>query len=116
MGGLGIMIKMDICNRQATISVIPSASALIIKSLKEPPRDRKKGKNILHNGNLKLTDIVECAKTMRTRSHARLFVGTVLEMLGTCVSIGCTVEGQDPRDIQQKIKSGEITIEEPESE
>lgn len=34
---------MDIMNRQATISVIPSASALIIKALKEPPRDRKKG-------------------------------------------------------------------------
>merc|ERR1712157_59238 len=116
MGGLGIMIKMDICNRQATISVISSASALIIKSLKEPPRDRKKEKNILHNGNLKLTDVIECAKTMRTRSHARLFVGTVLEMLGTCVSIGCTVEGQDPRDIQKKIKNNEIVVTEPDAE
>merc|ERR1712241_1241031 len=77
--GMGVTIKMDIMNRQATISVIPSASALIIKALKEPPRDRKKEKNILHNGNLKLTDIVECAKTMRTRSNARLFAGTVLE-------------------------------------
>ena len=34
-------------NRQATISVIPSASALIIKALKEPPRDRKKGMILL---------------------------------------------------------------------
>eukprot|EP01084_Bolivina_argentea_P303280 523575_1 len=40
--GMGVTIKMDIQNRQATISVIPSASALIIKALKEPPRDRKK--------------------------------------------------------------------------
>eukprot|EP01084_Bolivina_argentea_P303281 523576_1 len=114
--GMGVTIKMDIQNRQATISVIPSASALIIKALKEPPRDRKKEKGILHNGNLKLSDIVQCAKTMRGRSHARLFVGTVMEMLGTCVSIGCTVEGEDPRDIQKKIKSGEITVTEPESE
>ena len=70
-------------------------------------------KGRLHNGNLKLTDIVECAKTMRGRSHARLFVGTVMEMLGTCVSIGCTVEGQDPRDVQKKIRNGEITVQEP---
>jgi len=29
----------------ATISVVPSASSLVIKALKEPPRDRKKVKN-----------------------------------------------------------------------
>ena len=28
--------------RQATCSVVPSAAALVIKALKEPPRDRKK--------------------------------------------------------------------------
>merc|ERR1739842_285784 len=104
------MIKMDICNRQATISVIPSASALVIKALKEPPRDRKKEKNILHNGNLTMEDIVNAAKIMRYRSRARKFSGTCMEILGTCLSVGCTVEGQDPRDIQNKIRSGEIAI------
>mmetsp|Transcript_6452 Transcript_6452/g.10192 ORF Transcript_6452/g.10192 Transcript_6452/m.10192 type:complete len:165 (-) Transcript_6452:214-708(-) len=112
--GLGVTIKMDVQNRQATISVIPSASALVIKSLKEPPRDRKKEKGILHNGNLKIEpDIIEIAKQMRGRSHARLFQGTVMEILGTCVSVGCTVDGQDPREIQKKIRSGEIQIQEP---
>merc|ERR1711973_729368 len=100
MGGLGVMIKMEIQNRQATISVIPSASALIIKALKEPPRDRKKEKNILHDGNLTMEDIVQIAAVMRPRSCA----GTCTEILGTCLSIGCTVEGQDPRVITQKIK------------
>lgn len=32
-------------NRQAKIDVVPSAASLIIKALKEPPRDRKKQKN-----------------------------------------------------------------------
>lgn len=36
---------LKIQNRQATISVVPSAASLIIKALKEPPRDRKKQKN-----------------------------------------------------------------------
>jgi large subunit ribosomal protein L12e len=36
--------------------------------------------------------------------------GTVCEMLGTCVSIGCTVDGEDPKDIQQQIKDGELDI------
>uniref|UniRef100_A0A8C9UE20 Large ribosomal subunit protein uL11 N-terminal domain-containing protein n=1 Tax=Serinus canaria TaxID=9135 RepID=A0A8C9UE20_SERCA len=43
--GLRITVKLTIQNRQAQIEVVPSASALIIKALKEPPRDRKKQKN-----------------------------------------------------------------------
>ena len=45
-------------------------------------------KEILHNGNLSLEQVIECAKVMRANSNARFFVGTVMEMLGTCVSIG----------------------------
>lgn len=43
--GLKITVCLTIQNRQATISVVPSAASLIIKALKEPPRDRKKVKN-----------------------------------------------------------------------
>ena len=43
--GLRITVKLIVQNRQAKIEVVPSAAALIIKALKEPPRDRKKQKN-----------------------------------------------------------------------
>ena len=43
--GLKITVRLTIQNRQAKVDVVPSASALIIKALKEPPRDRKKVKN-----------------------------------------------------------------------
>lgn len=43
--GLKITVCLTIQNRQASISVVPSAASLIIKALKEPPRDRKKVKN-----------------------------------------------------------------------
>ena len=36
--------------------------------------------------------------------------GAVLEVLGTAVSLGITVEGQSPKEIQKKIKNGEIEI------
>eukprot|EP00494_Astrolonche_serrata_P002895 UN02901 len=42
--GMGVMVKLEIQNRQATVSVLPSASALVIKALKEPERDKKKVK------------------------------------------------------------------------
>lgn len=40
--GLRITVKLTVQNRQAKISVVPSAAALVIRALKEPPRDRKK--------------------------------------------------------------------------
>ena len=43
--GLRITVQLTIQNRQAKIDVVPTASSLVIKALKEPPRDRKKVKN-----------------------------------------------------------------------
>ncbi len=60
-------------------------------------------KNIKHSGNLDLDDIIEIARVMRDRSCARKLAGTVKEMLGTAVSVGCTVDRCDPREIQQKV-------------
>ncbi|KAJ1513687.1 60S ribosomal protein L12 [Coelomomyces lativittatus] len=108
--GLRVTVLLTIQNRVATISVLPSASSLVIAALKEPPRDRKKEKNIKHSGNLKLSDIITVARTMRPSSMAKALEGTVKEILGTALSVGCSVEGQSPRAIQQQIANGEIQI------
>lgn len=72
--GLRVTVQLTIQNRQAAVSVVPSASSLVIRALKgegawhslleqslivyyyatEPPRDRKKEKNIKHSGNVDL--------------------------------------------------------------
>jgi large subunit ribosomal protein L11 len=36
--------------------------------------------------------------------------GAVMEVLGTCVSLGITVEGKDPKEIQTLIKQGSMQI------
>ncbi|GFQ07290.1 60S ribosomal protein l12, partial [Phtheirospermum japonicum] len=76
-------------------TVVPSAAALVIKALKEPERDRKKTKNIKHSGNISLDDVIEIAK---------------VEILGTCVSVGCTVDRKDPKDLQQEILDGDVEV------
>jgi large subunit ribosomal protein L12e len=35
-----------------------------------------------------------------------------MEVLGTAVSIGCTVDGKKPKEVQSEIKSGDIEIDE----
>jgi large subunit ribosomal protein L12e len=61
---------------------------------------------VKHTGNLTMKDIVEIAKTMRPRSQAKTLKGTVKEILGTCVSIGCTIEGDSAKVALQKVTEG----------
>ncbi|ORZ13906.1 ribosomal protein L11 [Lobosporangium transversale] len=110
--GLRVTVQLTIQNRQAAVSVVPSASSLVIKALKEAPRDRKKEKNIKHNGNISIDDVIEIARIMRPKSMARELSGTVKEILGTAFSVGCTVDGQNPKDVGDAIDAGEIEIPE----
>nr|XP_001491120.1 60S ribosomal protein L12 [Equus caballus] len=111
--GLRITVKLTIQNRQAQIEVVPSASALIIKALKEPPRDRKKQKNIKHSGNITFDEIVNIARQMQhlresNQSLARELSGTIKEILGTAQSVGCNVDGRHPHDVIDDINNGAV--------
>lgn len=111
--GIKVMVRLIIVNRQATVEVIPSASALVIKELAEPPRDRKKVKNVKHNGNLSWDQIRNIAKIMKPRSGAKSFEGTIKEIVGTCVSVGCSIEKKTPKEIIAQIENGELNVSEP---
>ena len=80
----------------------------MIKALKEPPRDRKKEKNIKHTKSIPLDEIIEIARKMRFRSMAKDLSGTVKEILGTAFSVGCQVDGRSPKAISDDIENGEI--------
>uniref|UniRef100_A0A8C2V0E8 60S ribosomal protein L12 n=1 Tax=Chinchilla lanigera TaxID=34839 RepID=A0A8C2V0E8_CHILA len=96
--GLRITVKLTIQNKQAQIDVVPSPSALL--ALREPPRDRKKQKNIKHSGNITFDEIVNIARQMRELS------GSIKEILGTTQSVGCSGDSGHPRDIIADISNG----------
>ncbi len=108
--GLKVTVKLTIQNRIATVSVVPSAAALLIRALKEAPRDRKKVKNVQHNGDVPLDEVYEIARVMRPRSLAKEFKGTVKEVLGTANSVGCTIGGKSPTAVQAEIDAGTINV------
>ncbi|EFP89130.1 60S ribosomal protein L12 [Puccinia graminis f. sp. tritici] len=110
--GLRVTVQLTIQNRQAAVAVVPSASSLVIKALKEPPRDRKKEKGIKHSGNVTLDEIIEIARKMRFKSLAKNLAGTVKEILGTAQSVGCTVDGRPAHDVIESINEGETEIPE----
>ncbi|KXS22511.1 60S ribosomal protein L12-like protein [Gonapodya prolifera JEL478] len=110
--GLKVTVKLTVQNRQATIEVVPSASSLVIQALKEPPRDKKKEKNIKHSGNINLDTIIEIARKMHVKSLSKELKGTVKQILGTANSVGCTIDGKAPTEIQAGIDDGSIVIPE----
>ena len=104
------MVQLKCQNRAAEITVQPTSSALIIKELGGYERDRKKVKNVTHKGNLTLEQVKKIAKVIEEKSMGKTFGATVKQVLGTCVSIGCTVDKQSPKKIIEKISSGEIKV------
>lgn len=111
--GIRVSVKLIVQNRQAQVEMVPTATALVIKALNEPYRDRKKVKNVKHTGNVTLKDVIGVAKIMRPRSLAKTFSGTVLEILGTCAGIGCTVDNKNANAVIASIKDGTTTVTEP---
>ncbi|KAH3685561.1 hypothetical protein WICPIJ_003462 [Wickerhamomyces pijperi] len=110
--GIKVTVQLRIQNRQAVASVVPSASSLVITALKEAPRDRKKEKNVKHNGNLQLEDIIEIARTMREKSFGKTLASVTKEILGTAQSVGARINYKNPHDVIEAINAGEIDIPE----
>jgi large subunit ribosomal protein L11 len=53
-----------------------------------------------------MEQITKIAKMKRVELLAPTLKRAVKEVLGTCVSMGVTVEGKDPKDVQKEVDDG----------
>ena len=65
---------------------------------------------VQHIGSISLEDVYSIARTMRPRSIAKKFSGTVKEILGTAQSVGCKDEGKHPHDWIDAINDGTLEV------
>jgi large subunit ribosomal protein L11 len=82
----------------------PTSSALIVAELKI-----EKGSgtpNTVKVGNLSMEQMVKIAKIKGPQLLASNVKDATKELLGTCVSLGVTVDGKDPREVQKEIDAG----------
>ena len=109
--GIKVPVQVAVQNRQCTVTVLASASSLVMRALKEPVRNRKTEKNVKHTGDITFAQVCEIAKELEKagKSMSKTLNGTTMQVLGTAKSIGCTVDKQDPKAIQAKIRAGELT-------
>jgi len=108
-----LYVRLTIQSREIKqVELLPTCSALIIKDLKEPIRQRRKVKGAVykHTGNLTFEQVKTIAKKMAHKTLARESVGTVKEVLGTCLAVGITVDGKSPKEVTQEVNSGKLTV------
>ena len=105
--GMKVPVKIIVNTetKEFEVSVgIPTTSALIVSEL-----GVEKGSgtpNTEKIGNLSMTQAVKVAKMKHAELLARNLKSAVKEVLGSCVSMGVTVEGEDPREVQKEIAEG----------
>jgi large subunit ribosomal protein L11 len=100
-----VKITVDAETKEFEVSVgTPTTSALIVSELgvakgSGAPKTEK-------IGNLSMAQVVRVAKIKRSKLLARDLRAAVKEVLGTCVSMGVTVEDKEPREAQKEIDEG----------
>merc|ERR1712228_496320 len=89
--GIKILVNIEVVNRKACISVVPSASSLLIKALATRSPDCCKQQTKKNEGSISLTDIYCIASVMKKNSFASSLGSSLRELLGTARSIGLDV-------------------------
>jgi len=107
--GLKVPVKIIVDSETKEFEVevgIPPTSALLLKELGKDKGSGEAGKQKI--GDLPLSKIIKIAKMKLSELLAFDLKKATKCILGTCLSAGITVEGQDPRVIQKKIDEGEF--------
>ncbi|UCH02226.1 MAG: 50S ribosomal protein L11 [Candidatus Bathyarchaeota archaeon] len=105
--GMKVPIKIQIDLETKGFEVIvgtPTTAALIVKEL-----GVSKGSgnpNTQKIGNLTMEQISHIAKIKQNVLLSKTLKGAMKEIIGTCMSLGVTIEGKEPNEIQVEIEKG----------
>ena len=101
-----VRIECDPETKQFEIFIeTPSTASLLLKEAGAEKGSSECSENIISNLTLEqIINVVEAKKDKFLDKNFKIAVKTVL---GTALSIGITVEGEDPREIQKRIENGE---------
>jgi len=107
--GMKVPVTVSVNPEDKTFDVtvgVPTCSALLVSELKI-----EKGSgtpNSAKVGDVNVDQIVRIAKIKRPELLSKTLKGAAKEVMGTCVSMGVTVEGKDPREVQKEVDEGKF--------
>ncbi|MEM3851664.1 MAG: 50S ribosomal protein L11 [Methanomassiliicoccales archaeon] len=82
----------------------PPTTALIMKEL-----GVEKGSGSPHStkvGNLSMKQVIKLANMKKEASLGKTLKSRVKEVIGSCVSMGVTVEGREPKELSKEVDEG----------
>ena len=100
-----VKVTVDTETKEFEVTVgTPTTSALIVSELKiEKGSGSPKTQKV---GDLNMEQAVKIAKMKSAELLSSNLKAAVKEVLGSCVSMGVTVDGKDPREVQKEIDQG----------
>ena len=105
--GIKVPVKVivDVETKDFEIEVgTPPTVSLIVKEL---GIEKGSGKpNVEKVGNLTVKQVKKIAKVRMDKSYAKTLKAAAKEVLGVCVSMGVTVDGKEPKEVQKEIDAG----------
>jgi len=109
--GMSVPIKVIVDKDDKSFEIevgTPPASALIKSELglKEPVKEEAGAKGKKTIGNLSMTQVVKIANMKESSSLSKSLKARAKEVVGTCLSLGATVEGKNPKQVTKEIDSG----------
>ena len=99
-----VKVEVDTESKQFNIDVgIPPTAMLIMKEANVSKGSSKAGGEYV--GDITMDKVVKVAKLKMDSSYARSIESAVREVIGTCMSMGITVDGRKPKDVMKELKS-----------
>ncbi len=103
------VVVTDPANKVFEIKVgVPPTSALLKKELGIESGASKRKESVAGNASLDQIKNVAAAKIDGMLSFD--LKAAVMEVLGSCVSMGVNVDGKDPKEVQKLIREGSIKV------
>lgn len=100
-----VEVEVDTDTKQFTVTLrTPTTSALIAKEAGIDKGSGTPGKEA--KGNLSFQSVVKIAKIKMNDTYAKSLKGVIKEVLGTCQSMGVTVDSKPPKDVIKEVEKG----------
>lgn len=107
--GLKVPVKIHVTEETKSFDIevgVPPASALLLKAIgKEKGSQKPKTEKV---GDISIEKVVEIAKSKMQSLLVDGIKPAFKTVLGTCISIGATVNNMDPKEVIKKVEQGEF--------
>jgi large subunit ribosomal protein L11 len=100
-----VRVVVDVDTKEFEVEIgTPTTSALIVKELgiqkgSGNPKAEKAG-------NLTMVQVAKIGAMKMPGSYAKSVKTAAKEVMGTCITLGITIEGKDPREVQKELDQG----------